>query len=338
MEKRWEKVNKFFRSPWGYSVLAALLAGAVVCALRFGSVRMSHASFFASLIGQGTRTDQLILFAVRMPRVLAGVLAGMALSASGVLLQSVTDNALASPNVIGVNAGAGVGVVLAMALLPAAVVGAMPFFALVGALLSTLTVLLISHRAGGGRASVVLSGIAVTALLNAFISAATLVDTDLLSSYNSFSIGGFAGARYAEMLLPAIIVLLSLSVAFVLGGRIDLLSLGGGMAQSMGVRVRLLRFLCVLLAAALAAAAVSFAGLLGFVGLIVPHIARALVGNRVRHLLAASVLLGGTVTVLADLLGRILLAPSEIPVGIMMALVGAPFFLVLLFWKRGSLQ
>lgn len=337
MEARTEKVNKFFRSPWGYAVLTALLAGAVVCALRFGSVRMSHTSFFAALLGAGTRTDSLILYAVRMPRVLAGVLAGMALSASGVLLQSVTDNALSSPNVIGVNAGAGVGVVCAMALLPSAV-GLIPLFAFAGALASTLAVLLIARRAGGGRASVVLAGVAVTALLNAVISAATLVDTDLLSSYNSFSIGGFAGARYAEMLLPAVIVLLAFSAAFVLGGRIDLLSLGGGMAQSMGVRVRFLRFLCVLLAAALAAAAVSFAGLLGFVGLIVPHMARALVGNRTRHLLAASVLLGGTVTVLADLLGRVLLSPSEIPVGIMMALVGAPFFLALLFWKRGSLQ
>lgn len=110
------------------------------------------------------------------------------------------------------------------------------------------------------------------------------------------------------------------------------------MASVMGVNVRTVRVICVLCASALAAAAVSFAGLLGFVGLIVPHIARALVGNRTRHLLTASLLLGGTVTVLADLLGRLLLAPSEIPVGIMMALVGAPFFIFLLLWKRGSLQ
>ncbi|MBQ9785007.1 MAG: iron ABC transporter permease [Clostridia bacterium] len=337
MERQTRNVNQFFRSPWGYAVLAALLAGAVVCALRFGSVGMSHAAFFAALFGDADeRTNTLILYAVRMPRVLSGVLAGMALAASGVLLQSVTDNALASPNVIGVNAGAGVGVVLALAFFPVAV-GLLPLFAIVGALITTLAVLLIARRAGGGRTAVVLSGVAVTALLNAFISAATLVDSDLLSTYNSFSVGGFAGARYSELILPAIIVAIALAAAFVLGGRIDLLSLGGGMAQSMGVRVRPLRFLCILCAAALAAAAVSFAGLLGFVGLIVPHAARALVGNRVRHLLAASVLLGGTVTVSADLLGRVLLAPAEIPVGIMMALVGAPFFLGLLFWKRGSL-
>lgn len=334
--KRQGTTDKPFRSLWGYAALVAALLAAVVCALRFGSVKMSHASFFAALFGVGERTDEIILYSLRMPRVLAGVLAGAALAASGVLLQSVTDNALASPNVIGVNAGAGVGVVLALSLLPTAALGLLPFAALLGALLSTLAVLFIASRAGGGRTSVVLSGIAVTALLNALISAATLVDTDLLSTYNAFSIGGFAGVRTAELALPFVLVFLSVAVALVLGGRIDLLSMGSDVAQAMGVRVRTLRFCCVLLAATLAAAAVSFAGLLGFVGLIVPHAARALVGNRLRPLLVASVLLGGTLTVVADLLGRVLLSPTEIPVGIMMSLFGAPFFLVLLFWKRGD--
>lgn len=338
-EKKKRDVGGFLRSAGGYIVLAAVLLIAAVLAMRFGSAKMTTGDFFKALFGVGGKGNPnvTILYSVRLPRVLAGILAGAALAAAGVLLQSVTDNALASPNVIGVNAGAGIGVVLAFAILPAAGVALSPLFALVFAFLTTLAVVAIASRAGGGRAAVVLSGIAVTALLNALISAATMIDTDLLVSYNSFSIGGFSGARYVELLVPAVIAGLAFTGAFLLGSRIDLLVMGADMAHGMGIKVRPLRLLCVLCASALAAAAVSFAGLLGFVGLIVPHVARAFVGNRTRRLLVSSVFLGGTLSVLADLLGRVLLSPTEIPVGIMMSLIGAPFFVVLLFRKRGSL-
>ena len=340
---RLPKTNKrFFSTLWGMSALLGILLFVMLLSLRLGSAAMPWDRFLGGLTRRvGFETESLILYSVRLPRILGGALAGMGLAASGVVLQTVTDNPLSSPNVIGVNAGAGCGVVLCLALIPmsgALRLSLLPLFAFLGALLTALAVIAIGERAGGTRASVVLAGVAVTAALNALISGATLMDADLLSSYHSFSIGGFSGIGYSELPVPALMILLCLLLLFVLGGRLDLLSLGAGMAHTMGVSVRLLRVLCVLCAAALAASAVSFAGLLGFVGLIVPHLARRLVGNRFRPLLLSSVLIGGVFCVLADLLGRLLLSPTEIPVGIMMALSGGPFFLFLLFRERGNLK
>lgn len=343
MRNKQSNKGTFFCSPKGILLLFGVLVLVSVCALRFGSVHMSTKRFWEALfLSTGAETDSLILYSVRLPRILAGVLAGIGLSVSGVLLQAVTDNALASPNVIGVNAGAGFGVILTLAVLPGAAgmlrLSLLPLFAFGGALLATFTVLLLSRCAGGGRSATVLSGVAVSALLNALISGMTLLNTDLLSSYNAFSIGGFRGVQYGELILPAVMIFLCLAASLLLSSGVDLLCLGHSTAALMGVRVGFLRTVCILCASASAAAAVSFAGLLGFVGLIVPHMARRLVGHRTRYLLIVSALLGGSVTVLADLGGRVLLAPTEIPVGITMALVGAPFFLFLLFQKKGEIS
>ena len=301
---------------------------------------MSASEFFSALFRKDGGAASVIIYSIRLPRLLAGIVSGVGLALSGVLLQAVTGNPLASPNVIGVNAGAGFGVVLSLAIIPSAVgmlsYLLLPAFAFVFALLTTLLVLVISNAAGGTRSSVVLSGVAITALLNAFISAVNLADTDVLASYNAFSIGGFSGVVYLDLLIPSIIVALCLVAAFILSYGIELLCLGRSVATTLGVRVDLVRTLAIILAAASAAASVSFAGLLGFVGLIVPHISRALVGHRMKLLLPTSALVGASVTVLADHVGRLIISPSELPVGIMMAIVGAPFFIFLLWRKRGE--
>jgi len=161
-----------------------------------------------------------------------------------------------------------------------------------------------------------------------------MLDADVLASYNYFSIGGFAGVRLESMIVPAVIIFICFIVSLVLSHRIDLFCLGDSIASSVGVRVKALRMVCLICASASAASVVSFAGLLGFVGLIVPHIARRLVGNNTKYLLIASALIGSVLVVLADLVGRILFRPTEIPVGIVMALLGAPFFFVLLLKGR----
>ncbi len=334
--------QSFFQSYRGIILLAMALLTSVLCALRFGSTSLSTADFWGALLWQKDGTEALILYSVRLPRVLAGLLAGVGLSLSGVLLQSVTENELASPNIVGVNSGAGFGVIICLSLVGAwrgwQLFSAISLFAFLGATGTAILVLFLAERAGGGKVSVVLSGVAVTALLNALISAMTLLDSDILSSYHSFSVGGFDGVRLADLAVPALMVAVCFLIAMVQAPRLQLLCLGREMASVMGVRVRRLRVLCILCAAASAAAVVSFAGLLGFVGLIVPHMARRLVGNQTRMLLLTSAILGGIVTILADLLGRILLAPTEIPVGIMMAVVGVPFFLALLLQRRGHWQ
>ncbi len=321
---------------WRIGLLAAVLALSMWLGLRFGSAHMSTDAFLGGLFGrEGYEIQRVVLYAVRLPRVLAGVVVGTGLGLSGLLLQAVTDNALAAPNIIGVNAGAGLAIVLMLFFVPAAD-ALTPLFAFVGAFLTALVILALAHRAGGGKSAIVLAGVAMTALLGAGISCFTYADADLLSSYHAFSIGGFGGVTLAVLAVPAAAITLCAAACFLLGNRIDLLCLGETGAASLGVRVRALRLGCVLLASALAACAVSVAGLLGFVGLIVPHVSRRFCRTGTRWQTLCTALLGANVCVLGDLVGRVVASPTEIPVGIVMALVGAPFFLVLLL-RRGRM-
>lgn len=316
--------------------LSAGLICLFLCAIRFGSTEMSAEAFFGGLFRKdGYETEQLILFSVRLPRALAGLLAGVGLSVSGVLLQSVTDNALAGPNIIGVNAGAGLAAALLLSLFPMAS-QFLPAASFTGAFVTTLLIVLAAGK-NHSKTGVVLAGIALTTLFNACISLLTLLDDSILTSYNAFSIGGFADVRIHRLGLPAIFIGVSFVFALLYGRQMDTLCLGEASAAVLGIPVRRVRLVCILCASASAGAVVSFAGLLGFVGLVVPHITRKLFGCRGRALVFYGALLGGCVTIVADLAGRILLAPTEIPVGITMAFIGAPFFLWLLF-RRGNTQ
>ena len=176
-------------------------------------------------------------------------------------------------------------------------------------------------------AAVILCGVAITAVLNAGISFLAYLNPDVLADYNFFSVGGVGGTQAKELILPAVAVAFCTLVTLVLSNKIDILCLGDSIANSLGVRVKLLRVSCLAVAGLSAAAAVSFAGLLGFVGLVVPHVAVKITDGSVGEMLKISVLTGGILVVTADLIGRILFAPSELPVGVVMAFVGAPFLL-----------
>lgn len=329
------KNRKSYTIPYPLTLLLLLFAFliAALLSILFGGASLTPAEVAKGLFSTQDGTLTAIVRGVRLPRVLAGILSGIGLSVSGLLLQSVTDNALASPNVIGVNAGAGLSVILILACFPS-LLPIVPLAAFLGAFLATLLILALAGRLGGSGVTVILSGIALTAVLNAAISFITLLDTDVVSAYNYFSIGGLSGVYLDRLPLPAILILLSFAGAMLLSRDLEVLRLGDEAAQALGVRVRPLRMLALICASASAAAAVSFAGLLGFVGLIVPHTARALVGSSFRRALPATALLGGTLVLLSDLAGRTLLSPTEIPVGILMALIGAPFFLFLLIRRR----
>ena len=320
------------------TLLGIITAVSAVLGLCWGSASLKLADLIPGLLYPDSGTVAArILWVVRLPRVAASLLAGGGLALSGLLLQSAAGNPLAGPNIIGVNAGAGFAIVLGMWLVP---VGyrLMPLLAFLGAFGCTLIIVLIADRAGGSRVTIVLAGVAVTALLNAGISLIKLIDPDLSAAYTSFSVGGVAGVALSELGGPALIIGAALAAGMLLAGRMNLLCLGDALASSLGVRVRPLRMTALILASATAGAVVSFAGLLGFVGLMVPHIARKLTGcTDLRKLLPACMLLGGTMVTLADLLGRVLFAPSEVPAGIITALIGAPFFFVLLMQRRNRL-
>ncbi len=309
--------------------MGALTLLSFVLSLLFGSADLSPTEVLSALLGRGDKTAVTIVNSLRLPRALAGLLAGAGLSLSGVLLQSVTGNALASPNVIGVNSGAGLAVILLLAFFPM-LQPMLPIAAFFGAFIATLLIAQLARRFGGAAVTVILAGVALTSLFNAAISLITLLDTDVVSAYNYFSIGGLSGVLMRQLPLPALLILSAFLCSMLLSRPLETLRLGDSTASALGIRVPLLRTAALICASACAAAAVSFAGLLGFVGLVVPHIARAIVGERIFRLIPASALLGSTLVILSDLLGRTLFSPTEIPVGILMAVIGAPFFLFLL--------
>ena len=307
-----------------------MLIALFLSSIRLGSVPLDTKSFFSALLRlDGYSTERAIIYTLRLPRTLAGLLAGAGLGVSGVLLQSVTDNKMASPGLIGVNSGAGFAVILALSL-PFFPIKLIPLAAFSGAFLATLAIIAIAGRMGMTKNTVILSGIAFSAILSAGISLLSLIDADVLVSYNAFSVGSLAGAELSELLLPTILIISSLTAAIFAARKINLLSLGAPIASSLGVKVRELRVLCMLLASASAGAAVSVVGLLGFVGLMSPHIARTLVGADARRLIPAAALVGADLVLAADLCGRVIFAPGEMPVGVLMALLGAPFFLGIL--------
>lgn len=319
-----------------FLILLVLLPLSALLSICCGSVRIAPAQVFHALLGlPGDRVQTDIVLLARLPRTCGCLLAGMALAVSGAVIQSVLANPLAAPNIIGVNAGAGMAVTLCSALLPASA-ALIPGAAFIGALAAVLLVLLISEKTGASKMTLVLSGIAVSGIFTALIDAIVTFVPDALNGYTDFRIGGFSNLAMSRltpavwMILAAFVLILSLS------NELDILMLGSETASSLGLNVRFFRVLLLGLAAALAGAAVSFSGLLGFVGLLVPHIMRRLVGESSGELIPACALGGAVVLTLCDLVSRMVFAPYELPVGIVLSLLGGPFFIWLLLRQRGG--
>ena len=309
----------------------ALLSG--LLSLCLGPVALTPGEVLRALGGQGRGAVQAIVLHVRLPRTLGCLTAGMCLAVSGAVIQGVLANPLAAPNVIGVNAGAGLAVALSCAIAPAMAALA-PVMAFGGAMAGVLVVLAIAQRTGASRMTLVLAGVAVSSMFSAGIDAVVTFVPDALNGYSDFRIGGFANLTMAQ-LRPALWAAgLGLAAALSLSNELDLLRLGTDTAQSLGLPARRFRLLLLGTAAVLAGAAVSFSGLLGFVGLIVPHMARRLVGEESLPLLTASAFGGAALVTLCDLLSRLLFAPFELPVGVVLSLAGGPFFLWLLLRQR----
>lgn len=316
-----------------FAIFVPLLLMVLAAGLCFGSAPLSLSQLAAAFTGTGEESVFIILWQIRLPRVAAGVLAGVGLSTAGVLLQSVTANELASPNIIGINSGAGLAVILMLTAFPRAG-NWLPIGAFFGAFGAAMVILLAADRLGGSRVGILLIGIAITTILNAAISFLSLLDEGILAQYNHFTVGSLKAIRMDDLLVPAIIIFAAFAAAMVMSNRLGVLCMGDAAAAALGIRVKRLRMFALACAAACAAAVVSFAGLLGFVGLVVPHIAKRLAGQQPGKLLPTSALIGGILVVLADLLGRTLFAPSELPVGILMSLIGGPYFLILLCRRK----
>lgn len=328
------KINK---RPAGALVgIAVLLLVSCIAALLLGSTRLSLAQVIRDgMAGQFQSLAWRVFYYVRVPRVLGAVLCGSGLAVSGAVLQAVLNNSLAGPSTIGVNAGAGFATLLVMALFPMHT-ALLPMASFAGALVCTLVIYLAARITGASRMTIVLAGVAVSSVINAASSAVKTLFPDVLAAYNSFSVGTLNGVQLTQLKAAMPYLAVGLISALLLSGDMNVLALGEETARSLGLRVERCRMLLIFTAAVLAGASVSFCGLVGFVGLLVPHAARLLFGVDHRLVVTASALLGAASVVLCDLLGRTLFAPFELPVGVVLALVGGVGFLALLFHRKGG--
>jgi len=316
--------------------LGVMVLLSVLVSFLIGSVKVTPQQVLAAVTGADTTSAaaRIVLYS-RVPRAFAALLAGAALAVSGMVIQTVLNNPLASPSIIGVNSSAGFAVAVVCALVPTAQKYT-PFVAFLGALAGVMLVMVLSQSTVAARITVVLAGVAISNLFSAGIDAVVTLVPDALSGVTDFRIGGFSGVTMTQLVPSAIIIGVSLLVLLTLSQQLDILALGSDTAQSLGLAVGPMRVVFLILAAALAGAAVSFSGLLGFIGLIVPHIMRRLVGEESGILLLSSALGGAFFVIICDLVARIIFSPFEIPVGIVLSFAGAPFFLWLLFKQRGG--
>ena len=300
-----------------------------------GAAFLAAAACSLCLGAAGWNPERFILLYVRLPRTAACLLAGAALSVSGAMIQGVLHNKLASPSIIGVNAGAGLGVTVCCALGALsgwAVAGA----AFLGACICVLLIVSVAEKAGASRTTVILGGVAVNAFLNAMSEAITTLVPEIGMMTADFRVGGFASVSYLRLIPAGVLILLALAAAFSLHNELDILALGDETAQGLGMEVKKVRTLILTLAAMLAGAAVSFAGLLGFVGLMVPHALRKATGSQSKYLLPLCALWGGTFVTVCDTAARVMVSPYELPVGIVLSVLGGPFFLWLLMKRKGG--
>lgn len=323
-----------------FSLLAVLFLSVVllfIVALFLGSTEINFKYCFSAFsTGEYTDPNFRIFSFIRLPRALAALLSGGALAVSGVLIQALLSNPMAAPNIIGVNSGAGLSATVIIALFPNALVF-LPIAAFFGALFTCILIYSISIKTNASRLTITLVGIAVGSVLNAIINTIKVFSPDSVYDTDLYMIGGFSGATYGKLVPAGILIFIALMFAVLLSRDIDVLSLGAAQAASLGLNVPFKRLILMIIASALAGAAVSFAGLLGFVGLLVPHIIRRFIGNRHKILIIGSSLLGSALVLACDIISRVAFAPYEIPVGILLSIVGGIFFICLvLFGRKGE--
>ncbi|HJI72994.1 MAG TPA: iron ABC transporter permease [Veillonellaceae bacterium] len=309
-------------------ILFLALAGLSLLALGIGSAWFSPKEIVEGL-WNGDSTIHLVVLNLRLPRILIAILTGAALSISGALLQAVMRNPLADPGIIGVSAGAVTAATTVMLLVPGLLL-LLPLFAFGGALLACVIIYILAWKEGVDPVRIVLAGVAVNAVLGSYTSFLQLLNSDNLAGVLGFLNGSLSGRGWDQLWLVAGYAGIGLFLAFLCIKGANILQLGDEMALSLGVNVNAWRIIISAVAAFLAAATVAVAGMIGFVGLVVPHMARMMAGADYRSLIPVSALLGSLILLAADTAGRVLIPGMEIPVGLVMAMTGGPFFLYML--------
>lgn len=319
-----------------YCIATALLILSLIFGVLLGSTKLNLNDVLSAIFsGNLNSPDVRILLYVRLPRVLASLICGMALSVSGAVIQSVLANKLASPSIIGVNAGAGLAVTLCSAF---GVISGwrLSLFSFIGAFIAVLFVSLGAKKWGASRGTVILLGVALNAFIGAISDTVIAFSPEISLQSFDFKIGDFSSATYTKILPAAIIIIISVLILQTLTNELDVLTLGEENAKGLGLNTNAMQAIFLLLSALLAGAAVSVCGLLSFVGLLVPHAVVRISTSESKHLIPLCALFGAGFVTVCDTISRVIFAPYELPVGIIMAFLGAPFFIFILIKGKGD--
>ncbi|MCG1027687.1 iron ABC transporter permease [Virgibacillus halodenitrificans] len=319
--------------------LIFLIIMTIIIGMGIGGTSLSYDRLLPALLGNGTFKEEFVLFSIRLPQIIITLLGGMALALSGSILQTVTRNDLADPGIIGINSGAGVAIAIFFLFFPTeggSFVYALPLVAFLGAFITAVFIYLFSYnrRTGIQPVKLVLTGVgfsmALSGIMVVLISSAEREKVDFIAKWLAGNIWG-TDWPFIIALLPWLIIL----IPFILykANRLNILGLNEPVAIGLGISIEKERIVVLLAAVALAASAVSVTGGIAFVGLIAPHIAKALVGSRNQLFIPVAILIGGWFLLVADTIGRNLIEPNGIPAGIIVALIGAPYFMYLLLRK-----
>ncbi|WP_087973845.1 FecCD family ABC transporter permease [Oceanobacillus rekensis] len=308
--------------------------------IGFGVAALDYNRILPTLLGEGSFKESFILFSVRLPRVIITILAGMALALSGAILQSLTRNDLADPGIIGINSGAGVAVAVFFLFYPiqaGSFVYMLPLVAFAGAIITALFIYLFSYEKNTGLqpTRMILVGVgfsmALSGIMMVLISSQEREKVDFIAKWLAGNIWG-ADWPFIWAILPWLIILIPFSLYK--ANRLNLLGLSESVAIGVGIAIEKERIFLLITAVALASSAVSVTGGIAFIGLMAPHIAKALVGPRNQLFIPVAILLGGWLLLVADTVGRNIMDPDGIPAGIVVALIGAPYFIYLLLKDR----
>ncbi|WP_338604840.1 iron ABC transporter permease [Saccharopolyspora sp. SCSIO 74807] len=320
----------------GLAVLLGVLVVSCLLSVAAGAKSIPLGDVWQALIAPAGAENDLIVQQLRLPRTLVGVLAGAALGLAGALMQGHTRNPIADPGILGITQGAALAVVLAVYSFGISSLYGYIWFAFVGALLGAIAVFAIGSMGRGGSTPVTLAlaGMAISALLQALTSALVLTDQESLDTYRFWKVGSIAITDPGVLWQVAPFLVAGMVLALANASGLNALSLGDDVARGLGHRVEWTRRLGLLAIAVLVGGAAAVCGPISFVGLVVPHIARFFTGSDHRWLLPFSALLGASLVLLADVVGRLVARPAEVQVGVMLAMVGAPFFIALVRRRR----
>ncbi|WP_227396284.1 FecCD family ABC transporter permease [Jeotgalibacillus aurantiacus] len=319
-----------------FSLLVLII---MIVSIGFGASSVSYDRIIPTILGQGEFVDEFVLFELRLPRMLVTLLAGMALAVSGSVLQSITRNDLADPGIIGINSGAGAAVAVFFLFVPietGAFTYVIPAVAFAGALITAILIYLFAYERDSGLQPIrlILIGVgfsaALSGLMVVLISSTDRDKVDFIAQWLAGNVWGTSWP-FVWALLPWLVIL----VPFILynAQRLNILNMSEPVAIGVGVKVNRERIILMLTAVALAAAAVSVSGGIAFIGLMAPHIAKSLVGPRNQLFIPIAMLIGGWLLLTADTIGRNLIDPTGVPAGIVVAIIGAPYFVYLLLKK-----